>query len=404
MRTDIISDVPTIRSVGSDWRIKERFARTMDEIRNKRNSTIELVRIICMLLIVSRHYYTMAEWGDMISISNWSWRTVFVQLAAFGGGAVAINTYLLISGYYMVDRKLNWKRIVALIGEVFIYSWLILAINCGFGIIPISTKGIIKSILPIWFGYNWYVVCYIIMCCFLPFINKVFMSASQEGYRKFLLISFILVCVAKTFRAVNYIGPIESLDHFIFAYSLGGYIKRFGLTLKKGTWKKMFFATVGLLVASIIIMNLTGYILKIQVLLEHATYFTNGSSFLALAVSVCLFLWAITSKPFYNKGINRIAKSMIGVFIIHQNPISAEIIWNRISPNINQLTAPRGGFILLHFLLKITIVFFACVIIDQVRLETIDKLFTRYVDKKWAKAKDAMKIVSDKAKKIIPFE
>ena len=74
-----------------------------------RNSRLELVRIICMFLIICRHYCTQANWVELLTLENWSWRTLFIQLVGFGGSG-AINVYLLISGYFMVQSKINWKR------------------------------------------------------------------------------------------------------------------------------------------------------------------------------------------------------------------------------------------------------------------------------------------------------
>lgn len=69
----------------------------------ERNSSIELLRIICMLLIIAHHYSIHTNFSqssaDMI-IAN----RVFLQI--FGSfGKVSCSIFALISGYYLVTSE-----------------------------------------------------------------------------------------------------------------------------------------------------------------------------------------------------------------------------------------------------------------------------------------------------------
>lgn len=282
------------------------------KVAAQRNSNIELLRIICIFFIVLRHYSTQVTWGD-INIDPWSWQRLFLQLITIGG-STSNNVFLLISGYFMIGKKVNFKRIVALIAEMFFYSWIIMLFLFSTGILPFSFKEMIKAAFPIWFGYNWYVCCYVIMCCFLPFINPFLDSLSKEKYQKLLMVSLLLWSVAYTFLATTYLGTDFSVDHFVIIYALGGYIKKFGLKIKAILWKNCFIISALLLILSVVSMSCLGAMLNIKPFVLHAEHFSNSTTILDVIVATSLFMWVITAQPFYNKVINILAKSVIGGF------------------------------------------------------------------------------------------
>ena len=348
-----------------------------------RNSTLELLRIICIVLIVSRHYSTQtnfSEVGYTFTASNWSWRMLFLQLITFGGSA-SNNIFLLISGYFMLGRKVNWKRVVLLIVELFFYSWIIMAILFGTGVVPFTIKEFVKGIVPLWFGYNWYVCCYVILCCFLPFINPFLDGLSKEKYRGFLVVIFLIANVAGTFKAMTFIGDTYSVDHFLFMFAIGGYIKKFGIKPSKLSWYKTWsLLSAAVIILSIFSMSVLGGMLGIDKLVSKAKYFTPAYTVFAVFWGIFTFLWALNAKPFYNKTINLISGSVVGIFIIHHNPLMKEIIWNKIFPNVDYL---NSDLLPVHFIIKVTCVLFLCFIIDQIRILTVEKFFRKILDEKW---------------------
>ena len=372
----------------------------MDAPTKERNSRLELLRIICMFLIVLRHYTTAAEWGGVFTADNWTWQVLFLQIIRFGGSA-AINVFLLISGYFMISRPMNWKRIVLLIAEMIFYCYTIAAVLYNTKLSPFSVKGLIKQLLPFWFGTSlWYVVCYVVLCCFLPFLNPILNHVDRNQYRNFFFFFFLLASVARTIGIVNYLGNQYSVDWFLVMYSVGGYIRRFYDSEKKKPWGRYFLISLAVLLASIIGMSVGGHILHINALVSHANDLDPAYSIVAVFVAVFLFLWVIQSRPFTNKTINALSKSAIGVFIISQNPLLKVVIWDRIYPNIDYL---RSDLLPLHCLIKVGAVFVACMIIDQIRIATIEKAFRRFLDRHWEKLTEKLKAIAHTVTDAFPF-
>ena len=346
------------------------------EGKTQRNSAIELLRIISMVFIVMYHY---ALWGNasVWTASQYSFNTLFLQMFSIGGGT-SNNVFLLISGYYMIKSGVRVKNILRLLAEQFFYAWTIAAILYGFHIVPFSIEGAIRAAVPIWFGYNWYVCCYIIFCCFVPFLNEYLHSISRQTYLRLLMVSLFLESFAYTFLATTYLSSDHSIDHFIVMYMIGGYIRLYGIECKHiKNWWHVFAVLAGLLELSVVILSIGGYLLKNDYIVLHATHLSGNSIILDVAVSVSLFQAVIHSKPFYNKHINTIAGSMVGIFLLHPSLLQ-QVIWGKIWPNSNYFHSP---WLPLHMLVKVTAVFTVCLAIDLLRRRFLEPPFSRWLDR-----------------------
>ena len=64
-------------------------------------------------------------------------------------------------------------------------------IDCGIEFPEMVTRDTIKiSLIPIFYGLNWFVSRYILFTLFIPFINSFLTSLSKYRYLSFLLILF----------------------------------------------------------------------------------------------------------------------------------------------------------------------------------------------------------------------
>lgn len=362
------------------------------ETEAKRNSAIELLRILCMASVVMNHYSTQTDWGTW-SANSYSFNILLLQLVRIGG-QTSNNIFLLITGYYMIRSKVNFKQIVILLAEMFFYSWLVAAIVFGFQIIPFSAKAAMKAAFPIWFGYNWYVCCYIIFCCFVPFLNQYLNYIDKKTYLRLLLIALFIWSFAYTFKATTYLGTEFSIDHFIIIYMLGGYIRLYGIETKRiKNWWNIFYISLILLVSSIVFLSLGGYLLRSDYMINHATYFRKGTNVLDVMVAAALFLAVIHARPFSSKSINAAAQSVVGIFLLHNNPLLKRVIWGMIFPNAEYMNSP---FLILHMLIKVTAVFFLCLFIDQMRILFVEKPFVKWLDRKWEPFQQRIKIIMSK--------
>ena len=79
----------------------------MEKIQtNQRNSRLELLRILCMLMIVAYHYSIYGFYSDDVLSSP---NKTLIELVGLGGN-IGASTFVLISGYYMVNSRYSFRK------------------------------------------------------------------------------------------------------------------------------------------------------------------------------------------------------------------------------------------------------------------------------------------------------
>lgn len=93
----------------------------MDNTDKKRNSSIELLRIIIMIMIIGHHFATHGgfSFDNSITIPRLWWNLIEM------GGNFGVDVFIIISGYYLIKNdsfKINWNKALKLWGQIFFYS------------------------------------------------------------------------------------------------------------------------------------------------------------------------------------------------------------------------------------------------------------------------------------------
>ena len=88
---------------------------------NRRESSLELMRIIAMLMVCAFHWQLHGV-NDGITRAPLS-ANQFVSFLFGSWGILGVNLFFLLSFYFMVDEeKVNYKKIVGLIVKVSLYN------------------------------------------------------------------------------------------------------------------------------------------------------------------------------------------------------------------------------------------------------------------------------------------
>ncbi|RRK09141.1 hypothetical protein D1831_14455, partial [Lactiplantibacillus garii] len=87
-----------------------------------------------------------------------------------------------------------------------------------------------------------------------------------------------------------------------------------------------------LALASMVLLNLLGFVLHSPIIFNHATHFFYGNSPFILGIAIGIFLLFLTRKNFSNRFINASAQLSFGVYLIHDNPLIRPILCDKIIP------------------------------------------------------------------------
>lgn len=346
--------------------------------KKKRNSSLELLRIICMILIIA-HHYTIHGGYEEFSVSNFSNNVIILQLISIFG-KISCNIFILITGYFMVKSKFNLKKVILLICEMFFYSIGIAFILFILKIETFSVKDLIKIFMPIMYG-NWFLVNYLILYCLIPFLNKFIHILDKATLKKFIYILLLICSFIPTF-AVNSKFEFNNLDIMIVMYFIGAYIGLYFSNKSKKIYNRMSIGFNLILIISVVCFDFIGIIANKDNIIKNATYFSKINSLIAIASSISVFLVFAKNYNFYSKIVNFVSSSVLGIYLFHDNDYIRSIIWEKIYPNVGFL---NSNYMVIHIFIKIVCVFAIGLIIDKIRIyifeNTMLKIWNKQEDK-----------------------
>ena len=342
--------------------------------KKSRNSSIEVLRIIAMLLIIAQHYVYHGGY-DRTIFDSASVNIIFLKILSIFGYS-ACTFFTLISGYFLIKAdtgKEFYRRLIPLILETVFYSLISLLIVMIFHIVPLSLKDIIKQILSVFYG-NWYIVFYLLLLLFVPFINPFLQGMKKEMYKKMLMLCIAMFVVIQTFLGDVY--SLNNIDFMFMVYAFGAYIQ---LYPEDFSYKNSYNLVIGLLAAFVVIgsvigLDMLGIFTKNVKFIQNDTFLIRWNTIPSFAFSLFIFIYA-SKLYFSNRWIDLLSSTTLGIYLIHDGLLKT-LIWEKISPNIQYVDAPY-----VHALIKILAVFFICALIDLVRQIFLERPVMKLIKK-----------------------
>ena len=200
--------------------------------QKKRMANIEALRLVAMMMVVSLHYLGKGEilgkLTDSLSAKDYlAWLLESFSIAA-------VNTYVLISGYFLVETKFRIKRVIALILQVLFYSGLIPVILILTGALSpdeLTLYDIWQSIFPIQMKQYWFMSAYVVMFLFTPVLNAAVHAMKKEQLRGVIALLLLIESLGKTLIPARLALDGEGYDAlwFMTVYLIAAYIRLYGI-------------------------------------------------------------------------------------------------------------------------------------------------------------------------------
>lgn len=342
--------------------------------RPERNSAIELLRIISMLMIVFHHFayhggFRFAE--NTLSLPRFWYNLIDM------GGKTGVNIFVLISGYFLSEdrRELpSLKRLLKFWGQVAFYS---VAIMLVFSAVSgnISIGNAVNAVIPILFERWWFASTYFVLFLLHPFLNKLLNALSRDTYR--LLIVILIACwsIIPTITTAPFQGGL--LTWFVTLYCVAGYVKKHGN--ESGKTAKYFFLGWGMFTALTYLSSAIITVLGVnspQIALKF-DYFYEKNSILTFLSSLCLFVAFTKLKMKPKRWINIIASATFGVYLIHDHPFVRSFLWNDVFCNAS---FANSALLIPYSIFAVFTVFLVCAAIDLFRKVSVERIYMKTVD------------------------
>lgn len=185
----------------------------------KRESNIELLRIVAILMVTIYHFagYSMVH-DTKLDVSLATIITGFVY--------AGVNVFVLITGYFGI--RMSVKGLGRLFIIVSFYGTLSYLFNAYVMDLTIGKSLLYSIFFPFSHTMSWFVRCYVILYMLSPILNKAIDHFSKQYY----ILVLLLLTGVNVYFGYFWQCPECSVDgytvsQFVYMYMIGGYLKRY---------------------------------------------------------------------------------------------------------------------------------------------------------------------------------
>lgn len=296
------------------------FIRLTDRTRN---SGIELLRIVAILMIVASH--SLPFYGNPSSFTYVNLNqptanfTNFVMIFIKHFGQMGNCIFMVISAYFLIDdNAVKTKKIATLVMDSFVFSVAILFLALAFNI-RMSGKEFVEQLFPITYQGCWFVGCYLFLYLVHPVLNHIVYESSQKQLLRIALVMFLLYSVLSTIIGGQ--GYYYSfLVAYIMIYIVTAYTKLYLRTASANLKINCVAVIIGVLgiLSLLIVTNIIG--LSVDSISNNMLKWNIFSNPFMILFAIGMFNIFLRVQ-FKSSIINSMAKLTLYVYMIHENPI-----------------------------------------------------------------------------------
>ena len=157
--------------------------------KRARNYSIEILRVLAMIGIVILHTQTKTGWIKELKIGTISW------LVSWGIQTVcmlSVNTYMLISGFFLPGARRTVNKIFNLWAAAFFWSLFSILLGAVLTKERITGTEIINTVFPISTRQYWFLTVYVALYLISPFLDRLVKGMNRKEYRGLILILIVI--------------------------------------------------------------------------------------------------------------------------------------------------------------------------------------------------------------------
>lgn len=348
-----------------------------------RESGIELLRIISMVIIVFHHFAIHSD----IDFGNSELNEFIMHLFSIGG-KLGVNIFVFISGYFLVKSKFNLKKTVMLVLQVFFWSVVCMSVICLFGLADPKPEKIFQSFFPLMYQMYWFASAYFVMYLLSPFLNIFINAATKKQLQTLLVLIFVLWSVLGTIMNSNF--SMSDLTWFIFLYILAAYIRIYPnkQTEKVGLNFALFGACIVLDGILLGVFQKFGWQLSFLYMeTKQERCLIKANHILIILAAIFIFLAFKNIKIGNIKSINLIASATFGVYLIHDNAFVRPWLWKEF---LDTQSYADSRLFIFYAIAVVLAIYISCTVLELLRKFLIEKPISKLYDIIEPKVKNAV--------------
>ena len=272
----------------------------IQEKKKARNSGVEFLRILCLVLIFWMHASGSYSNNEL---SAW------ICIAVNAVGNIGVSCFILISGYYGI--RLDVKKMIKLDLMLIFYAWTALALQIAWGY-EIGGADMLTYIFPVIGRYSWYFTCYFALAYLSPFLNELTEKLERKRFGQLLATMLIIFSGVTTFFFFDITQDGgKGIVNMVLLYLIGRYLR---LYHEDTVFAKKKLTGIFLAVA-LANFALNGLLYVVTGTMQNR--FARDNTLFIITEAVCVFL-LFRGRHFENRAVNAVAGAVPAIFMMER--------------------------------------------------------------------------------------
>lgn len=264
-------------------------------VKKERNSSYELLRLLCIYGIVVMHASAGAVGAE--SALNREFHILCNSLFNVG-----VTCFILISGYFGI--RFSLQKLVRMELMTVLFSVISTLLSGEFGI-----RELLKSCLPVLTRRYWFISCYFALFVLAPFLNEAAGRMERARFRQLLLALLLIFSFVPTLTGYDVMQDAgKGLADFVMVYLIGRYL---ALYHKRPHEKKRLAAGFVCCILAIFALDSARTIISGEL---YSSFSRDCSALIILAAVLLLLLFG--EMRIKSAAINRLAGSVLAVTVL----------------------------------------------------------------------------------------
>lgn len=327
--------------------------------KTTRGSNLELLRILCMLLIIGDHLTGQSGIADYTTLLS-----SFAFCLIGCGSRIACSVFTLIGGWFLCEQPYKTRRPLSLWLSLWLYT-VPVTLLCKLAGLDVSWGALRWAAFPASTRQLWFISDYLLLLLCVPLLNRLLRGLSRPAHRGLLAVLAVPLIVYPTLFGEN--GAVsDTAWMFLYEYLLIAYLRRWPDN-RLAHLLQHRAAALGLGLGLPLLNTILRAVLETSGLtdgkaFQYMAYYRTALGALPnLLAALALFYLFRGLDLGCVRWVNALAGTTLGVYILHQVPAFRGFLWN----GLLQAEAHHGS--VGYTLLAILAVFLGCAAVDALR-------------------------------------
>ena len=327
--------------------------------KTTRSSNLELLRILCMLLIIGDHLTGQSGIADYTTLPS-----SFAFCLIGCGSRIACSVFVLIGGWFLCEQPYKTRRPLSLWLSLWLYT-VPVTLLCKLAGLDVSWGALRWAAFPASTRQLWFISDYLLLLLCVPLLNRLLRGLSRPAHRGLLAVLAVpLVVYPTVFGQDGILGDTAWM--FLYDYLLAAYLRRWPDN-RLAHLLQHRAAALGLGLGLPLLNTILRAVLETRGLTDGKAF--QYMAYYRTALGALPNLLAALALFYLFKGldlgcvrwVNALAGTTLGVYILHQVPAFRGFLWN----GLLQAEAHHGS--VEYTRVAILAVFLGCAAVDALR-------------------------------------